>query len=72
MNQSELYTLFLNGKAYDKGNWSYMQELMNDWVDSCGMYVKEEVTFKIVKNQYNKEELKWKYYLKTHKVKPEG
>lgn len=47
----QLYALRLNGQLYGKGDWKYMQELMNDWVDDCDMYGDVEVDFKIVKTK---------------------
>lgn len=47
----QLYALYLNGRIYGKGDWNYMQELMNDWVNDCDMYGEDNVEFKIVKTK---------------------
>jgi hypothetical protein len=46
-DRKQIYRLYLNGRLYGGGNWSYMQELMNDWVNSCDMYGYDTVEFKV-------------------------
>lgn len=42
------YTCYLNDKFYGYGPPEYMNELFKDYVVSCGMYDKKEVSFEIV------------------------
>lgn len=51
--EKQLYTLYLNDKIYGKGDWNFMQELMNDWVSTMDMYGDEEANFKVVKTKFN-------------------
>lgn len=49
----KLYRLFVNGNLYGSGKWEYIQELMNDWVDTCNMYGKTSVRFEVSQHPSN-------------------
>ncbi|MGZ9868219.1 hypothetical protein ACU3L3_07330 [Priestia endophytica] len=46
-----IYTMFVNGRFYGSGDLLYMKELFATYVVTCGMYDKDEVTFKIEKKE---------------------
>jgi hypothetical protein len=41
--------LYKNGRFYGRGRLDYMTELFKDWVETCEMYGKDEVIFKVEK-----------------------
>ena len=47
----QLYQLSLNGIVYGKGDWNYIQELMNEYVSTMNMYGYDYVNFKIEKTK---------------------
>lgn len=52
--KDRLYTAYLNGRLYGKGNHDYMVELFRDYVSSCDMYGNDEMTFVVKRNDYSK------------------
>lgn len=48
-----MYTCYLNGKFYGRGDLEYMKELFVDYVVSSEMYGKDESDWKIVKEDIN-------------------
>lgn len=47
----DIYTCYLNGKIYGTGPLEFMNELFRDYVVTCKLYNKEEVTFTIQKGK---------------------
>jgi len=45
----QIYSMYLNGNFYGSGRLDYMKELFIDYVVTCEMYEKEEVTITIRK-----------------------
>ena len=45
----KVYVMEVDGKLYGKGPADYMRELFVDYVVTCGMYGKTDVTFRIKK-----------------------
>lgn len=45
------YACYLNGKFYGSGSLAYMKELFVDYVILHRMYERDEVDFKIVKEE---------------------
>ena len=43
------YILFINGKHYGRGDLPYMTELFKDYVETCKMYGRDEVSFTVKK-----------------------
>lgn len=50
--KNESYLMFLNGKLYGRGDLCYMVELFTNYVHTCKLYGKKEVTFTV--REYDK------------------
>jgi hypothetical protein len=47
----EKYEMYLNGRFYGSGSLEYMKELFVDYVVTCRMYGKNDVTISIQKEK---------------------
>lgn len=49
--KEQLYTLYLNDSPYGQGDFSYMEELIADYVKVCDIYGRTSVSLVIEKLQ---------------------